>query len=197
MRAATPAPPVPVRDVDGNDWVIDGAKAFITNSGTDDHLGHHRHGAHRRRHLDVRDRSRHTRADRRTRLRQARLARERHARIAARRLPGAGREPAGRAGRGFPQLPVDPRRWPHRHLGARARLRPSVPRDGGRLREGAAGLRWSDRPEPGHCVPAGRPRRRRGSGHEPHLSSSVAEGPGPSVRAAKRRSPSCTRPKPR
>ena len=91
------------RSGDGDEWVVDGAKAFITNSGTDitsvvtvtARTGTHDDGSPQisrdpgaRRHPGV---------HRRARLPQARLARLRHPRPHLRGLPGAGRPPARRA----------------------------------------------------------------------------------------------------
>ncbi len=53
----------------------------------------------------------------------------------------AGRPPARQPRRRVPQLPVDPRRRPHRHLGAGARLRPRLPRAVARVRQGAQRVR--------------------------------------------------------
>jgi len=90
--------------VDG-EWVINGAKSFITNSGTGDHVARDDHGPHRSgRDLGDHRAGRHARPHRSTRLRQARLAHLRHARADLRRLPGAVRESAGHARRGFQQF---------------------------------------------------------------------------------------------
>ena len=136
-----------------------------------DHVDRHRHRAHRRTgrdHLVHRARG-HARPDHRARLSQARLARQRHPRHHPHRLPRARGQHARRAGQRAAQLPRDPRRRAHRHQRARRRLRAGVPRPGGRLRQGAPGVRRPDRPLPGARVPARRPRRGGGEQPQPHL----------------------------
>ena len=88
---------------DGDEWVINGSKAFITNSGTDitsvvtvtARTGTHEDGSAQSQRDHGPDR--HARLHRRARLRQARLARLRHPRPDLRGLPRPGREPAGPA----------------------------------------------------------------------------------------------------
>ena len=93
-RGPTRAPRGPGPCCDGDSWVVDGAKAFITNSGTDDHQRGHRdrpHGrAPRRPARDQRDPDPrgHAGLHRRAGLPQARLARLRHARAVVRRAAG-------------------------------------------------------------------------------------------------------------
>ena len=88
-------------ELDGDEWVVNGAKQFITNSGSeitslvtvtartgtrDERLA----GA-----LDDRHAVRHARLHRRAGVRQARLAHLRHPSAVVRRRPGAGGPPAG------------------------------------------------------------------------------------------------------
>jgi alkylation response protein AidB-like acyl-CoA dehydrogenase len=109
--------------LDGGEWVINGSKAFITNSGTEltqlvtvtAVTG--RPPAEEGDQLDPGagpDRGLHRRAG----VRQGRLARLRHPPADLRRRPRAGGEPARRARSRLRQLPAHPGRGPHRHLRA-------------------------------------------------------------------------------
>ena len=183
---------------DGDDWVIDGSKAFITNSGTpitsvvtvtartdDGHLG-------------VRRRGRHAGADRRAGLPQARLACQRHPRPDARRLPRPrGATCSARPGAGFRNFLaiLDDGRIAIAALAlgcARACLDEAVAYAKERHAFGRPiGANQADR------VRARRPGRRRRELAQPRLQGGVAEGPAAARSARPRRWPSCTPPRPR
>ena len=126
--------------LDGGEWVLNGAKQFITNSGSDltscvtvtARTGEREDGTAR----DLRDHrpERHARLHRREGLRQARLARLRHPPAVLRGLPGARGEPARRPRSRLRPVPGHPRRRPGRDRRARRRLHPGLPRRLGRLR---------------------------------------------------------------
>ena len=126
-----------------DEWVINGAKQFITNSGTE--MTSLITVAARTGELDRRPRGglrhhrsrRHTRARRRTGLRQARLAHLRHASAELRRCTRSHRSPARRAREGLRTVPVHARRRAHRHLGPGRRMHPGVPRPVRAVRRGA------------------------------------------------------------
>ena len=112
------------REEDG-EWVVNGAKQFITNAGTDisrfttitartgDERGLEHPGPER-----------HARLRGRRALPQDGLERVRHAAALVRRLPRAGREPRGRARAGLQAVPRDARRRPHQRVGDGRRLGP-------------------------------------------------------------------------
>ena len=127
--------------LDGGEWVIDGAKQFITNSGTDISGLRDDHRPHRRgRDLE------HHRPERDPRLRDRRglpedgLERLRHAAAQLRRLPGPRGQPARPARTGLQAVPADPRRRPDRRRRDGPRARP------GRARRGASPTRRSGAP---------------------------------------------------
>ena len=117
--------------VDGT-WVINGGKQFITNSGTADHLGDHRHRRHRtaRRRptgaLDDHGPGRHAGPDRRSRVREAGLARLRHPPGDLGGRPGARRSSARCPGAWLRAVPVHVGRRADRHRGAGAGLHPRL-----------------------------------------------------------------------
>ena len=119
--------------VDG-EWIINGTKQFITNSGSVDHLGRHRHRPHRGargrpcRDLDDHRPERHAGLHGRAGLRQARLARLRHPSAHARGRARPGVQPARRARPRLRAVPRHPRRRPGRHRRARRRLHPGLSR---------------------------------------------------------------------
>ena len=137
-------------DESTGEWVIDGEKAFITNSGTPitslvtvtalDRAG---------RDLDDRRAGRHARHGGAAAVPQDGLARVGHPRADVRRVPGAGGPPARAAWPGVRPVPGDPRRGPDRHRRARRRGDPAVRRRLGRLRQRAPDVRAADRLEPG------------------------------------------------
>ena len=135
---------------DDGEWVIDGSKSFITNSGTADH----------------RRSSSWPRPPRRARthgvstilvpadtpgftvgpvLPQARLALQRHPRALVRRLPRAEGEPARATWQGVRPMPRGAGRRTDLDRGAVRRPRAGVPRRERRLRHGARGVRPADR----------------------------------------------------
>ena len=117
------------------EWVVNGAKQFITNSGSEITSLRHGDRAHRRERVrqagDLSDHpaERHAGIHRREALRQARLARHRHPSAELRGRPGARGQPARRAGSRVRPVPRDPRRRPRRHRGAGCRLHPGLRRD--------------------------------------------------------------------
>ena len=178
-----------VLDDAGAEWVINGAKAFITNSGTDitslvtitartggagvgrpGDLLHHRPG-------------RDARVQRRPALPQDGVARLRHPWADVQRLPRARRQPAGGARPGLRPVPADPRRGPHRHRRAGRRGHPLLPGAVGRLRQRAPGLRARHRRQPGGGVRLLRPGR-HGRDREPaRLPGGMAAGQRQAVQA--------------
>ena len=116
------------------EWVIDGQKTFITNSGTPITkcvtITAHR----RQRDLQHRRRRGNAGLHRHGAVPQDGLARVRHARARVRRLPGPRRSPAGRARRRVQDLPAHSRRGPHRDRRARGRSRAGLSRRVGRVR---------------------------------------------------------------
>ena len=124
--------------VDG-EWVVNGAKQFITNSGSEITSRGHGHRSHR----DVDEPTTGTdKAEistiivpsgtpglhRREGLRQARLARLRHPPAELRRRARARGQPARRAGPRLRAVPRHPRRRPGRDRRAGGRLHPGLPR---------------------------------------------------------------------
>ncbi len=114
--------------VDG-EWVINGAKAFITNSGSTDHLGRHGDRAHRRR-RDLGDprAGRHARVHRRSRPTTSSAGASPTPTACA--STTAGCPEANLLGEPGPRLqavPGDPRRRPDRDLGAGGRAGPGLP----------------------------------------------------------------------
>ena len=106
----------PRLDEAAGEWVIDGEKAFITNSGHADHVDRHDHRADRAgRDLHHRRAGRHARLGGPAALPQDGLARIRHPRADVRRVPRARGSPARPARAGVRPVPRDPRRGPHRH----------------------------------------------------------------------------------
>ena len=139
--------------VDG-EWVVNGAKQFITNSGSDITSRGHRDRAHRHpRGLDGLDHRAKAEVStiivpsgtpglhRRAGLRQARLARLRHAPADLRRRPRPRGQPARRARPRLRAVPRHPRRRPGRDRRARGRLHPGLPRHVGAVRRRAHHLR--------------------------------------------------------
>ena len=114
---------------DGDGWVIDGAKAFITNCGTPITSLITVTARTDERHLGVRRRGRHAGLRRRAR-RTASSAGTPATRTASRSTAAACPRPTCSASRaqGFRNFLDDPRRRPDRDLRAGARLRPGVPR---------------------------------------------------------------------
>ncbi len=132
--------------LDGGEWVINGSKQFITNSGT----AITRFvtvtavtGENGRPQGDLDDHrpQRHARLHRGGAVRQGRLACLRHPPADLPGRAGAGGEPPRRARTGFRELPAHPRRGPHRHRGAVHGRRGGMPRSGRRLRQEADRLR--------------------------------------------------------
>ena len=136
---------------DEGEWVINGEKAFITNSGTaltsvitvtvrtDAPAPQvRRDQRHRRPCL-------HAGPLGAASLPQDGLARVRHPRARVHRLPGSGRPPARRAGPGLRQLPGHPRRRPGGHRRAGRRGHPGLSRAVGGLRQRPQRLRQADR----------------------------------------------------
>ena len=121
-------------ELDDGEWVVNGSKQFITNSGSEITslvTVTARTGERRRRPPgDLRDHGaqRHARLHRREGLRQARLARLGHPPAVLRRRPRPRGPPARRAGPRLRAVPGHPRRRPGRHLGALGRLHPGLPR---------------------------------------------------------------------
>ena len=150
-------------ELDDGEWVVNGAKQFITNSGseiTSVVTVTARTGTARRQARDQRDprARRHARLHRREGLRQARLARLRHPPAHLRGLPGARGQPARRAGPRLRAVPGHPRRRPGRDRRAGGRLHPGLPRPERAVRRGAADLRRPDRAQAGRRLPDRRPR---------------------------------------
>ena len=165
--------------LEGDEWVINGSKQFITNSGTGDHAVRDRHRRDRRARrpqgdLDDHRAERHPGIHRRGALRQGRLERLRHA---SAHLPGRARargEPDRRAGPRVRELPPHPRRGPHRDRGARRRARPrdasrrpsttrrSAPCSARRCRRGRASSSCSPACGPACTTRASRGTTRRG-----------------------------------
>ena len=131
--------------LDGGEWVIDGAKQFITNAGTDISGVVVHHGTDRRRRDLEPDR-----AERDARLRAGRavpedgLERVRHAAAELRGLPRARGRAARAARRRLPAVPADPRHRPDRRRGDGRRPRAGRARRGARLRA-ASGARSGSR----------------------------------------------------
>ena len=121
--------------VDG-EWVVNGAKQFITNSGSDDHPRGDRDRPHRdaTRRTDKAEISTimvpvgHARLHRREGLRQARLARLRHPPAELRRRHVPEDQPARRARPRLRAVPGHPRRRPGGDRRAGRRLHPGLPR---------------------------------------------------------------------
>ena len=173
MPAATPAAPAPVRSTtpDTDEWVLDGSKAFITNSGTPitsivtvTALTGTRRDlvVHRpRRHAGPRSSNPPTASSAGTPATPT-ASRSPTAACLRRNMLGAQRQRVA-------QLPRHPRRRSHRHQCTGRRVRAGVPRPRGGVRQGAPGVRRADRPLPGTRVPVGRPRGGRGEQPQPHL----------------------------
>ena len=140
--------------LDDGEWVIDGAKQFITNAGTEisgcvtitavtgDQDGPQGD-------LEPDRAQRHPRLRARRALPQDGLERVRHPPAHVRGLPGAGGQPARPPRRGLQAIPPHPRRWSDRRLGDGRRARPGRARRGDRLRQGAPGVRQADLEVPG------------------------------------------------
>ena len=163
-RAPTPARRRPrPRSVDGQ-WVVNGAKQFITNSGSDitsvvtvtARTGR----ARGRQGGDQHDPGavRHRRVHRRAGLRQARLARLRHPPADLPGLPGPRGQPARRARPRVRPVPGHAGRRPGRDRRPGGRLHPGLRRPERRVRPGPADLRRPDRPQAGRRLPGRRPR---------------------------------------
>ena len=131
-RAATPAAPAPraVLDEATGEWVINGEKAFITNSGTDDHVGRHGHRPHRARRDQRRSSCRPARPGFEVQPPYRKMgwhASDTHGlTFTDCRVPEANL--LGERGRGFAQFLADPRRGPGRHRRPRGRVHPGLPR---------------------------------------------------------------------
>ncbi len=151
--------------VDG-EWVVNGAKQFITNSGSEitsvvtvtartgtDRTTREGRGQHDHRAVG------HARLHRRAGLRQARLARLRHPPADLHRRPRPGGQPARRAGPRLRPVPRHPRRRPGRHRGARGRLHPGLPRHVRAVRRGAHHVRRTHR-RPSRASPSRSPTSR-------------------------------------
>ena len=140
------------RACEDGEWVIDGAKQFITNAGTDISgmvaitavTGATAEG-------DLE----HDRPQRHARLRAGRalpedgLERLRHAPADVHRLPRPGGEPARPARRRLQAVPAHPRHRPHRRGGDGRRARAGRARPGAALRQGAPRVRQADLEVPG------------------------------------------------
>ena len=119
--------------VDG-EWVVNGAKQFITNSGSEITsvvtVTARTGTSGRRQARDQRDHGagRHAGLHRRAGVRQARLARLRHPPADLRGLPGPRGQPARRARPRLRAVPRHPRRRPGRDRRAGGRLHPGLPR---------------------------------------------------------------------
>ena len=183
---------------EGDDWVIDGSKAFITNCGHADHVGDHGDGAHRRGHLGVRRRGRHAGPDHRAGVPQARLARQRHPRPDARRLPRPRRRTcsaqpgpgSATSWRSSTTAASPSPRWRSGVRGPASTRRSPTPRSATRSvgrsgRNQAIAFALADLAVGGRELP------------QPGVQGGVVEGPGPADRRRPRRWPSCTPPRPR
>ena len=148
--------------LEDGEWVIDGAKQFITNAGTDISgvvCITARTGEDGDLQPDRRERHAGLRAGRA--VPQDGLERLGHAPAHLRRLPRAGGEPARPARRGLPAVPAHPRHRPHRRRGDGRRARAGRARRGARLREGAARVRPADRRSSRRSRPSSPTWRRR------------------------------------
>ena len=161
---------------DGDNWVLDGAKTFITNCGTPITS-------------IVTVTAKPTRASPASSssrpdgmliepLSQDGLARQRHPRNRPRQLRGARLAPARAPGSGLRNFLsiLDDGRIAISALAIGSRGRASTT---GRVRQGAHRVRWADRPLPGDRVRARRPRGRDRERDQPHVQGGVVEGPGP------------------
>ena len=121
-------------ELDNGEWVVNGAKQFITNSGSDitslvsvtARTGQRDDGRPEISAIIVPSGTSAT--DRRAGVRQARLARLRHPRPDVRRLPRARSQPPRRPRPRLRAVPGHARRRPGRDRGARRRLHPGLPR---------------------------------------------------------------------
>ena len=171
-------------DESSGEWVIDGEKAFITNSGTPITslvtvtalTGPGRDLDHRRAGRDPGPRGA-------AAVPQDGLARLGHPRPDVRRVPGAGRPPARRAGTRVRPVPGDPRRGARRHRRPRRRRDPAVRRRLRRLRQRASRVRPADRIEPGRRLPLRRHGGRAGRGPPARVPRGVAARHRPAVQA--------------
>ena len=137
--------------LDGDEWVINGSKSFITNSGTDITgfvvvtavTGEKANGGKEISAILVPSGDRW--AGRRAAVLQGRLELLGHPWARLRRRPGAGGEPGGRTGTRLRAVPGDPRRGAGGHRGAGDRAVAGLRGRVGALRAAAAGVRSADR----------------------------------------------------
>ncbi len=180
--------------LDGDGWVIDGEKAFITNSGTPI--------------TSIITVTARTGPGEISAIvvpagtpgltvqppyRKMGWHAVRHARPVVQRMPCSRGEPPGRTGSRLRTVPGDPRRRAHRDRRARRRRDPGVSRALGRVRVEPQRVRQADRIEPGRRVPVRGPRGDGRLGAAAHLPGGLAEGPRAARSSAKPRSPSSTR----
>ncbi len=132
--------------LDAGEWVVNGSKQFITNSGTDitrfvtvTAVTGERDGRKEISTIIVPNGTPGLHG--RSALRQGRLARIRHASAHLRRRAGARGEPPRRARPRVRELPAHPRRGPDRHRRALDGRRGGMPRSGRRLRQEAHRVR--------------------------------------------------------
>ena len=147
--------------LDGDEWVIDGAKAFITNSGTPITAlvtATARTGPGREITAIVVPAATPGLIVEPAYRKMGWHASDTHP-VALRRLPGTGGEHPGCRGRGIAPVPRHPRRRPHRHRRARGRARAGVSRAERGVRRRAVRVRCADRRAPGRGVPLRRSRR--------------------------------------
>ena len=189
--------------LDGDEWVIDGAKQFITNSGTEisgcvtitavTGGGRRLNSGAARLRLEAAGDLEHHRPQRHAGLRAGRavpqdgLERVRHPAASVQRVQGSGTEPARAPRRGLQELPPHPRRRPDRRGRDGRRPRPGRARRGGLLRQGAARVRPADLEVPGD---PGEDRRHLGAdrgGPPAHLPGRDREGPRASRSPSRRR----------
>ena len=163
----------------GDAWVLNGAKAWVTNGGTADVvLAMARTGGSGSRGVSAfvveptwKGYSV-GKEEKKMGLRSSNTARDRIP-----RPRGPGGEPPRRGGEGAVVRPGGARARAARHRGPVARHRERVPRTRGRVGPRAEGLRPADRRLPGDPLPARRPRRADRSGARADLRRGREEGP--------------------
>ena len=141
---------------DGDDWVLNGSKTFITNGYSADLVvvaartvpGEGRQGHHA-----VRGRGRHGGLRARPQARQGRPGGVRHRRALLHRRAGPRRQPHRRGRPGLHRHDGAAAAGAHRRRGVQHRPRAADPRRDHRLRQGAQGVRPADRRLPAQQVP--------------------------------------------
>ena len=181
--------------LEGGEWMIDGSKAFITNSGTPITVARDRRRARRRggRHVDDRRARRDARPHGRSGYRKVGWRASDTHELAFDGVPRPRGPPARRARSRLRAVPRDARRRPRRDRRDVGRRRARVPRGERPVRDRARGLRPADRLVRGAPV---QDRRHEGGGRA-RAARGVERGVAPRSRASRsrprRRSPSCSR----